>query len=62
MILPSADNGIPWFVVVSYNPAGYIEDDDAKDWKADEMLAPRVRHKFAENWGVSLVRPGKTMD
>lgn len=26
------------FVSINYNPAGYIKDDDAKDWKADEML------------------------
>lgn len=27
-----------WFVVVQYDPAGYIKDDDAKDWDADELL------------------------
>jgi uncharacterized membrane-anchored protein len=26
------------FVSINYNPAGYIKDDDARDWKADEML------------------------
>lgn len=26
------------FVSINFNPAGYIKDDDAKDWKADEML------------------------
>jgi uncharacterized membrane-anchored protein len=27
-----------WFVTVDFEPAGYIKDDDAKDWKADELL------------------------
>jgi uncharacterized membrane-anchored protein len=28
-----------WIVVVRYIKEGYIKDDEAKDWKADEMLA-----------------------
>jgi uncharacterized membrane-anchored protein len=28
-----------WFVVARNIKAGYIKDDDARDWKADEMLA-----------------------
>jgi uncharacterized membrane-anchored protein len=28
-----------WFVVVRYVSSGYIKDDDARDWKADELLA-----------------------
>jgi len=27
-----------WFVVVSYIDSGYIKDDDAKDWDADDLL------------------------
>lgn len=27
-----------WFVTVDYEAAGYIKDDDAKDWDADELL------------------------
>ena len=27
-----------WFIAVNFNKAGYIKDDDAKDWKADELL------------------------
>jgi uncharacterized membrane-anchored protein len=38
MIFPSGDDA-QWFIVVSFNPAGYIKDDDAKDWKADDILA-----------------------
>jgi uncharacterized membrane-anchored protein len=36
LIFP-ADEG-DWFVVVRFDPAGYIKDDDAKSWNADEML------------------------
>lgn len=28
-----------WFVVARNVKAGYVKDDDAKDWKADDMLA-----------------------
>ena len=28
-----------WFVIVEYIPAGYVKDDDAKDWKADDLLS-----------------------
>lgn len=27
-----------WFVTIDYEPSGYIKDDDAKDWDADELL------------------------
>ncbi len=27
-----------WFVTVSYDPAGYVKDDDAKHWDADKLL------------------------
>lgn len=27
-----------WFVVVRFVPAGYVRDDDAKDWDADQLL------------------------
>jgi uncharacterized membrane-anchored protein len=27
-----------WFVTMDFEPAGYIKDDDAKDWEADELL------------------------
>ncbi|ALV58129.1 DUF2167 domain-containing protein [Burkholderia cenocepacia] len=32
--VPAAD----WISVVSFEPSGYIRDDDAKDWKPDELL------------------------
>jgi len=37
MIFPQEQQ--PGFVVVRYIASGYIKDDDAKDWNADEMLA-----------------------
>jgi len=39
LIVPTAEaNGDGWMVSVDYNPAGYINDDDAKHWNADELL------------------------
>lgn len=34
----SADEGKSWFVVLSYVGSGYVKDEDAKNWKSDEML------------------------
>jgi uncharacterized membrane-anchored protein len=28
-----------WFVVIDFAASGYVRDDDAKDWKADDLLA-----------------------
>lgn len=36
MVLPMESNA--GFVVIRWQDAGYIKDDDAKDWKADELL------------------------
>jgi uncharacterized membrane-anchored protein len=38
MIFSTGDSKARWFVVASYAPSGYIKDDDAKDWNADDML------------------------
>lgn len=38
MVVSTANDKSSWFVVVSYINAGYIKDDDAKDWNADELL------------------------
>ena len=37
LIFPEAEES-SWFVTMDYEPAGYIKDDDAKDWNADELL------------------------
>ena len=31
-------SGANWFVTIDFEDAGYIKDDDAKEWKADELL------------------------
>jgi uncharacterized membrane-anchored protein len=37
LIFPEAEES-NWFVTVDYEPSGYIKDDDAKEWDADELL------------------------
>jgi uncharacterized membrane-anchored protein len=37
MIFPVKD-GENWFLVARYVASGYIKDDDAKDWNADDLL------------------------
>ena len=39
LVFPGEDPNANWFVVMSYVDSGYIRDDDAKDWDADELLA-----------------------
>jgi uncharacterized membrane-anchored protein len=39
LVFPGDDPDANWFVVMSYVDSGYIRDDDAKDWNADELLA-----------------------
>ncbi|MEZ5843247.1 MAG: DUF2167 domain-containing protein [Hyphomicrobiaceae bacterium] len=36
LVLP-AENA-RWFATLDFNKAGYVKDDDAKDWKADDLL------------------------
>lgn len=38
MIFPRGEGSGNWFMVASYEDAGYIKDDDAKDWNADDLL------------------------
>lgn len=38
MVFPAGKKEENWFVVISFDDAGYIKDDDAKDWNADELL------------------------
>ncbi|MGU7843445.1 DUF2167 domain-containing protein [Burkholderia sp. AW33-5] len=37
LVLPEDPNA-DWISVVSFEPSGYIRDDDAKDWRPDELL------------------------
>jgi uncharacterized membrane-anchored protein len=36
LIFPMSE--APWFITVDYEPSGFIKDDDAKEWDADELL------------------------
>ena len=36
LITPAGDGN--WWVLLQYIPAGFVKDEDAKDWKADELL------------------------
>lgn len=38
-LVAGAGEGDNWFVVIRFVDAGYVEDHDADDWNADEMLA-----------------------
>jgi len=38
LVLPQQER-TSWFAIVSFEKAGYVKDDDAKDWKADELLS-----------------------
>lgn len=33
-----SSTGENWMTVIDFNKAGYVKDDDAKNWKADELL------------------------
>ncbi len=39
MIFPATEENAQWVIVVSFSMAGYIKDNDAKDWKAETLLA-----------------------
>jgi uncharacterized membrane-anchored protein len=50
ILLPQKlDNGNSWFSVVDYAAAGYIKDDDAKNWNADDLLKSVRDNTEAEN-------------
>jgi uncharacterized membrane-anchored protein len=38
MVIPQAKDA-DWFVVMRFVKSGYIKDDDAREWKVDELLA-----------------------
>jgi uncharacterized membrane-anchored protein len=39
LVFPTAEGeGGSWFAVVNFEPEGYVKDDDAKDWNADDLL------------------------
>jgi uncharacterized membrane-anchored protein len=49
-----------WIVTMDFEPAGYIKDDDAKVWKADEMLdnlkeGTEAGNKRRESMGIEPI-------
>lgn len=42
LIMPAGEINEWWFIDVAYNPEGYIKDDDAKDWNADDLLTSMI--------------------
>ena len=48
MVLPEGDDA-QWMAVVRYVDAGYIKDDDAKTWNAEELLKNLQEGTIAQN-------------
>lgn len=38
LVFPAGGEDASWFMTVRFESAGYVKDDDAKDWNADELL------------------------
>lgn len=62
MIFPKeqGDKSPNWWFDLSYEESGYIKDDDAKDWKADEMLqnlkdGTEAQNKVRAEKGISAI-------
>jgi uncharacterized membrane-anchored protein len=39
LVVSETDPGANWFAVMNFIASGYIKDDDAKEWNADDLLA-----------------------
>jgi uncharacterized membrane-anchored protein len=48
LILPQAADG-NWWATLDFVKAGYVKDDDAKNWKADELLASMKEATESQN-------------
>lgn len=46
LIFPSSET-VDWVMVLRFEPSGYIKDDDAREWNADQLLQ-RLREGTAE--------------
>jgi len=60
LIVPLSDDA-SWFVTMDFEEAGYIKDDDAKDWDADELLqslkdGTEESNKHREQLGVPAIQ------
>jgi uncharacterized membrane-anchored protein len=49
LIVPTQEGEGDWMVVASYEKSGYIRDDDAVDWKADELFDSLKAGTAAQN-------------
>lgn len=47
LVFPESEGD--WLVVIKYFDSGYIRDDEARDWQADEMLAQLKEGTEAQN-------------
>jgi uncharacterized membrane-anchored protein len=48
LVLPAGDHG-DWWSTLDFVKAGYVKDDDAKNWNADELLAGLKESMKAQN-------------
>lgn len=58
LIFPKTENS--WFVTVRFESAGYVKDDDAKEWNADDLLknfreGTEAANKEREKMGVTPI-------
>lgn len=44
-IISDKDNE-EWILTIDYTKSGYIKDDEAKNWNADELLPPHYQYLF----------------
>ncbi|MEZ5498538.1 MAG: DUF2167 domain-containing protein [Steroidobacteraceae bacterium] len=60
MVLPLGEDE-NWWVTVEFEDAGYIKDDDARDWDADELLqslkdGTESANEYRESVGASAIQ------
>lgn len=49
IVFPSGDTAANWFMVVRYEASGYVKDDDAREWNADDLLSSFRKGTEASN-------------
>jgi uncharacterized membrane-anchored protein len=59
LIMPQSDEE-HWFVTLDYEESGYIEDDDARNWDADELLdnlreGTKIGNEHREKAGITPI-------
>lgn len=61
LIYPLSDDSSGWFITVDFESSGYIKDEDAKEWDADELLetlkeGTEYGNKYREEIGVEPIK------